>query len=124
MKNFVVYDRLTGEILRTGASPHPETQAHEGEGVIVGKVTNPDTTLVLNGELVPKPAAQIEEKKAINASRAARHLRTKLLAASDWTQVVDAPVDRAAWATYRQALRDITAQGGFPYNIVWPEPPR
>ena len=35
--------------------------------------------------------------------------RNRLLAASDWTQVADAPVDRAAWATYRQALRDIPA---------------
>ena len=35
--------------------------------------------------------------------------RNRLLAASDWTQVADAPVDRAAWATYRQALRDFPA---------------
>ena len=46
--------------------------------------------------------------------------RNRLLAASDWTQVADAPVDQAAWATYRQALRDITAQAGFPNDIVWP----
>jgi hypothetical protein len=35
--------------------------------------------------------------------------RDRLLAASDWTQVADAPVDKAAWATYRQALRDFPA---------------
>lgn len=39
------------------------------------------------------------------------------------TQVADAPVDKAAWATYRQALRDITAQQGFPWNVTWPEQP-
>ena len=50
----------------------------------------------------------------------ARSKRNTLLAASDWTQVADAPVDQAAWATYRQALRDITAQAGFPENINWP----
>lgn len=32
--------------------------------------------------------------------------RDRLLAESDWTQTADAPVDKAAWAAYRQALRD------------------
>ena len=53
----------------------------------------------------------------------ARTMRNSLLAASDWTQVADAPVDQAAWATYRQALRDITSQEGFPENVVWPTKP-
>ena len=35
-----------------------------------------------------------------------RAIRNDLLAQSDWTQIADAPVDREAWATYRQALRD------------------
>jgi hypothetical protein len=46
--------------------------------------------------------------------------RNKLLADCDWTQLPDAPVDAAAWAAYRQALRDITSQAN-PFNIVWPE---
>lgn len=49
--------------------------------------------------------------------------RKTLLTASDWTQVLDAPVDQAAWATYRQALRDIPQQAGFPLSIVWPSQP-
>ena len=53
----------------------------------------------------------------------ARSKRNTLLAASNWTQVADAPVDQAAWATYRQALRDITAQAGFPTDINWPVQP-
>ena len=52
-----------------------------------------------------------------------RTKRNALLQQSDWTQVADAPVDQAAWATYRQALRDITMQSGFPENVVWPTPP-
>jgi len=48
--------------------------------------------------------------------------RNKLLVESDWTQLPDAPVDAAAWATYRQALRDITTQAD-PFAIVWPESP-
>jgi hypothetical protein len=46
--------------------------------------------------------------------------RNRLLVDSDWTQLPDAPVDAAVWATYRQALRDITTQAN-PFNIVWPE---
>ena len=53
----------------------------------------------------------------------ARTQRGALLAQSDWTQVADAPVDQTAWATYRQALRDITVQAGFPENIDWPVSP-
>lgn len=54
----------------------------------------------------------------------ARAKRQQLLAASDWTQLPDVPLaTKAAWATYRQALRDITEQAGFPLGIVWPTPP-
>lgn len=58
--------------------------------------------------------------------RAAAEIRTERnakLAESDWTQVADAPVDQAAWATYRQALRDITNQESFPTNVAWPVRP-
>lgn len=53
----------------------------------------------------------------------ARDTRNVLLAATDWTQVADAPVDQPAWATYRQALRDVTGQAGFPDAIQWPTAP-
>lgn len=49
--------------------------------------------------------------------------RNEKLKDSDWTQVADAPVDQATWAAYRQALRDITAQAGFPWTIDWPAQP-
>lgn len=49
--------------------------------------------------------------------------RNDKLTASDWTQVADAPVDKAVWATYRQALRDVTGQEGFPWAIIWPTQP-
>lgn len=65
---------------------------------------------------------EIEELK--NAlSEIARGDRNNLLSASDWTQVDDAPVSKSVWAAYRQALRDITNQDDFPYNIVWPTKP-
>jgi hypothetical protein len=49
--------------------------------------------------------------------------RDKLLVQTDWTQLADSPVDKEAWATYRQALRDIPQQDGFPTNVVWPAMP-
>lgn len=49
-----------------------------------------------------------------------RNQRNQMLKDSDWTQVADAPVDKTAWATYRQALRDITTQPD-PFNISWPD---
>jgi hypothetical protein len=42
---------------------------------------------------------------------------------TDWTQVADAPVDKAAWAEYRQALRDLPAQGGLADDAEFPTAP-
>jgi hypothetical protein len=66
-----------------------------------------------------------EAKTALNTTQAeaVRKQRNDKLAACDWTQVEDAPVDKAAWATYRQALRDVTSQDGFPWTVNWPEAP-
>jgi hypothetical protein len=50
--------------------------------------------------------------------------RDSLLAASDWTQVADAPVDKEAWAVYRQALRDLPESVKDPRQAVWPESPQ
>ena len=57
------------------------------------------------------------------AREALRIERNRRLAASDWTQVPDAPVDHQAWAAYRQALRDLPANTTDPRHVVWPTPP-
>ena len=75
-----------------------------------------------SGEFGPI-AAFVAPDQAEMAAQEARQMRDRLLAASDWTQVADAPVDAAAWATYRQALREVPQQEGFPENITWPEVP-
>jgi hypothetical protein len=68
-----------------------------------------------------------EQEYAASANdRAAAGIRLERdakLTQSDWTQVADAPVDQAAWATYRQALRDIPEQSGFPNEVNWPTEP-
>jgi hypothetical protein len=64
-----------------------------------------------------KAAKDAEQAKAM------REQRNQKLKDTDWTQVADAPGDKAAWATYRQALRDITSQAGFPWTVNWPAQP-
>jgi hypothetical protein len=49
--------------------------------------------------------------------------RNQKLIESDWTQVDDSPVDKAAWATYRQALRDLPANTPDINNVTWPTEP-
>jgi hypothetical protein len=59
-------------------------------------------------------------------SRILRIDRDHQLGTSDWTQMSDSPLSaeqKAAWAVYRQALRDITEQPGFPLDIQWPVAP-
>ena len=56
-------------------------------------------------------------------SAVVRSIRNAKLTESDWTQIADAPADKAAWVTYRQALRDISSQEGFPMTITWPDAP-
>ena len=53
-----------------------------------------------------------------------RNIRDALLSGSDWTQLPDSPADKAAWATYRQELRDITTTYPSPDEVVWPTPPQ
>lgn len=49
--------------------------------------------------------------------------RNSKLSDSDWTQLADSAADKSAWATYRQALRDVPAQLGFPWTVIWPVKP-
>ena len=67
--------------------------------------------------------AAYKSMKDAEQAKAAREDRTRRLSATDWTQLADAPVDKTAWATYRQALRDVPAQAGFPWNVQWPDTP-
>lgn len=61
-----------------------------------------------------------DDASAMQDLRAKRNLR---LAACDWTQVPDAPVDSQAWAVYRQKLRDLPDNTEDPRYPVWPTPP-
>lgn len=61
-----------------------------------------------------------------NQWAAIRIVRGRLLAACDWTQVVDAPLtdeQKIVWQAYRQALRDLPQTYSDPDTVAWPEPP-
>lgn len=81
---------------------------------------------LVNGEIIPLTSEEIEEFKArevIKAASSIRIERDEKLSSCDWTQVADAPVNQEAWATYRQALRDLPSQEGFPSEVTWPAAP-
>ena len=69
-------------------------------------------------EAAYKATKDAEQAKSVRADRDAK------LAASDWTQGKDIAENiSSVWATYRQALRDVPAQAGFPWNVTWPTQP-
>ena len=70
------------------------------------------------------PAYNPDERQLEQEAEEVRTQRDALLKESDWAVLPDAPVaDEQAWKDYRQALRDVPEQGGFPTDINWPEKP-
>jgi hypothetical protein len=66
--------------------------------------------------------AGVSNEQASDDVRAERNSR---LSATDWTQARDVPDATAAkWAPYRQSLRDVPDQVGFPFYVEWPEEPK
>lgn len=57
-------------------------------------------------------------------AKIARDRRDMELGKTDWTQLSDVPqAVKEVWSVYRQALRDVPQQAGFPHNITWPDKP-
>jgi hypothetical protein len=133
------WDRTTPEVLEAlGADPVFE--GPQASGGTVYQFSMPSGVEQIDGKWYTKhilgpvftdteDATAAEQEAAYKAqkdaeqSKAVRKDRNQRLKDTDWTQVADAPVDKAAWAAYRQALRDITAQVGFPWNVTWPTQP-
>jgi hypothetical protein len=67
--------------------------------------------------------AQYKAQKDLEQAGSVRSSRNQKLKDTDWTQVGDAPVNKIIWATYRQELRDVTAQIDFPWTVAWPSQP-
>lgn len=101
-------------------SERPQTDA--STLLVEGEPVNVNGTWVRSFDVVAKSAEQIESEYQQQAE-SIRSERNRLLSETDWTQLADSPVDNVAWITYRQALRDITNQGGFPFNVIFPTKP-
>ena len=81
------------------------------------------------GDIPAKTAAENEAAykatKDAEQAKLVRQTRNDKLKESDWTHTTDSTVaNKEAWATYRQALRDITSQVDFPWTITWPDAPQ
>lgn len=88
-------------------------------------------TVLFDGERVVKTIT-ISDHSSAEIAANMRVIRDDKLASTDW--ITSKAVDRNArdglgvqiplvWLDYRQALRDITNQDGFPYNVIWPQEP-
>ena len=75
------------------------------------------TTTAAEQEAAYKATKDAEQSASVRTSR------NNKLAECDWTQLADSTADKTTWATYRQSLRDVTVQDGFPWNVTWPEAP-
>ena len=88
--------------------------------------TNPRTdTLERSCNLIDGTWTEVWTKVQLDSVVAAgniREQRNELLAETDWTQLPDSGV-ASTWTTYRQALRDVPSQEGFPYSVTWPTKP-
>jgi len=110
-----VLAELGASVVLEGAQASPtryQTAYRDGVEEIDGKWYTKYSVADMDDEV--KTAKDAEQAKSV------RTTRDEKLKDSDWTQVADAPVNKETWATYRQALRDITKQVGFPWDIEWP----
>ena len=113
-----VLEALGADVVFEGPQASPtryQTAFRDGVEQIDGKWYTKYSVADIDDEA--KTAKDTEQAKSI------REQRNQKLKDSDWTQLADSTADKTAWATYRQALRDITAQAGFPWTVEWPDAP-
>ena len=136
---FAIYNQL-GQILRTVECPENLLQYQIVTNEYAIEIDNHvswDTHYIVNNQVCALPIKpnvlskfDYLNKVWIDDSEQAIiqiiQNRLNLLQKSDWTQLPNSPLTaekQQAWATYRQALRDIPTQTGYPFNVVWPIPP-
>lgn len=90
-----------------------------------------DGVVEVNGQwfthyIAVEPDADGKARMDAEQGKQVRADRNQCLAASDWTQLSDSPLDadgKAAWALYRETLRMVPQQPGFPWSVEWPPQP-
>jgi hypothetical protein len=78
---------------------------------------------IFTGETAAADEAAYKARKDAERAAVVRQERSAKLKDCDWTQTADSPVNKETWATYRQSLRDVPSQEGFPWTITWPTEP-
>lgn len=134
--NYTIYADATGQILRIVQTTDIDSQLQSGESYLEGTIDD-SAYYISNGVAVAIPAKPDQysvfdfttKQWVQNQTMAVSDVnlkRQKLLYATDWTQIPNGPLtttQQEAWATYRQELRDIPEQSGYPFNVIWPTPP-
>jgi hypothetical protein len=135
MNAFTIYDKVSGEILSVVSTTKNSPAVSDNQGFIIGSYDDLEY-IVRNGEPVRKDVVcdkvyddimRLLEESKPTVIDALRLERNNLLTLSDWTQINDSPADSAAWATYRQELRNLPANYATISDInevVWPEKPK
>lgn len=138
------FDRLTDEVLEA-VGADPVFEGPQATGGTVYQYSQPAGVEQIDGKWYTKyvlgpiftdttaedgtvtTAAQHEAaykaRKDAEQAKSVREERNRKLTETDWTQLADAPVNSVAWSNYRQALRTLPEQAGFPFNVQWPEKP-
>jgi len=133
---YTIFNTTTGEILRVINTNQIESQIKDNESFIDGEFLDDEYYIEYNQPVLitPKPndysVFNFETKQWVTVESKAiadvSSKRNKLLYQTDWTQIPNGPLtvqQQNSWAIYRQQLRDISTQSGYPYNVVWPTPP-
>lgn len=136
---YTIYKQSTGQISRIVETNEIELQLLEDESYIEGSY-NDVTYYIENNEAIeisekPSPYAEFDyttKEWVLNSNLAIVDVlskRRKLLTNSDWTDTLSAKTRLGdelynQWQVYRQALRDITDQPGYPLDIAWPSMPQ
>jgi len=125
MNSYIIHDSQ-GNIISCGESPEQIDQRFSSEHTQLWMEFPSDIEnyRVIGAALVRIPDTDINERESLKLWESLRSYRDLRLTSSDWTQVADALVDKAAWATYRQQLRDLPSNTTDLENPVWPTPPQ
>ena len=110
-------------VFKVAATPRPEVD--HTKNVVEGDPKLVDSKWAQVWVISEASAEEVGQRTNEKAA-AVRLERNNMIAVCDWTQLADTPMtntQKQAWALYRQTLRDITAQSGFPWNVVWPNKP-
>ena len=106
-------------VVRVTSTPRPEYDHTKEFNVTAEQVNGAWVEKWVATDVSAEEIAQRTENQANNV----RAERNQKLSQSDWTQVADSPVDLVSLGNYRQALRDVPAQAGFPWTVTWPTQP-